>query len=111
MFSEIKAKGSKAVESLSFVILSKDSAGDVEVIKLPPAPQLELSLTEDPDAEERLVGEVKAKYGLSQVQAEKVRQYAQKQGTPFVREKMAVVDREPRANLARALLAALRDDW
>ena len=110
-FSEIKAKGSKAVESLSFLIMSKSSASDVETMPLPPAPQLELSLTEDPDAEERLVGEVKAKYGLSQVQAEKVRTYVHSKGMAYVREKMAIVDREPRANLARALLAALRDDW
>ena len=70
------------------------------------APQLELSLDEDPEIEERLVGEVKAKYGLNQVQAEKVRTYVQSKGAAFVREKMAVVDREPRSNVARALLAA-----
>lgn len=110
-FSEIKAKGSKAVESLSFLILSKSSADEVEAIKLPPPPQLELSLSEDPAVEDRLVGEVKAKYGLSQVQAEKVRTYVHSKGAAYVREKMAVVDREPRANVARALLAALRDDW
>lgn len=109
--SEIKAKGSKAVESLSFLILPKTNDGAVETIDLPPAPQLELSLTEDPDAEERIVGEVKAKYGLSQVQAKKVRTYVHSKGMAYVREKMAIVDREPRTNLARALLAALRDDW
>jgi plasmid replication initiation protein len=110
-FSEIKAKGSKAVESLAFTIMSKLSSGDVELMPLPPTPQLQLSLSEDPDAEERLVSEVKAKYGLSQVQAEKVRKYVRSKGAPFVREKMAVVDREPRPNVARTLLAALRDDW
>ena len=57
------------------------------------------------------MGEVKAKYGLSQVQADKVGKYVQSRGAAFVREKMAVVDREPRSNVARALLAALRDDW
>ncbi len=50
-------------------------------------------------------------YGLSQVQAEKIRKYVRSKGATFVREKMAVVDREPRPNVARTLLAALRDDW
>lgn len=110
-FSEIKAKGSKAVESLAFTIRSKSSSDVAEVMPLLPRRQLELSLSEDPDAEERLVGEVKARYGLSQLQAEKVRKYLDSKGPAFVREKMAVVDREPRSNVARALLAALRDDW
>ena len=110
-FSEIKAKGSKAVESLAFTIMSKSSSGDVELMPLPPSPQLQFSLSEDPEAEERFVIEVKAKYGLSQVQAEKVRKYVRSKGAIFVREKMEVVDREPRPNVARTLLAALRDDW
>jgi plasmid replication initiation protein len=110
-FSEIKAKGSKAVESLAFTIVSKSSSGEMELMPLPSPPQLQLSLSEDPDEEERLVGEVKVNYGLSEAQAEKVRQYVRSKGTAFVREKMAVVDREPRPNIARALLAALRDDW
>lgn len=110
-FSEVKAKGSKTVESLIFTIISKTTGADVETMPLPPPPQLELSLSEDPEAEDRFVGEVKAKYALNQVQAEKVRTYVHSKGVAFVREKMAVVDREPRANVARALLAALRDDW
>ncbi|HEY5741098.1 MAG TPA: replication initiation protein [Terrimicrobiaceae bacterium] len=110
-FSEIKAKGSKAVESLAFTIMSKSSCADVELMPLPSSPQLQLSLSEDPDEEERLVGEVKVKYALSHVQAEKVRAYLRSKGVTFVREKMEVVDREPRPNVARTLLAALRDDW
>ena len=110
-FSEIKIKGSKAVESLAFTIISKSSSADVELMAMPPSPQLQLSLSEDPDAEERLISEVKSKYGLSQVQAEKIRKYVRSKGATFVREKMAVVDREPRPNVARTLLAALRDDW
>lgn len=110
-FSEIKAKGSKAVESLAFTIMSKSSSAEVELMPLPSSPQMQLSLSEDPDEEERLVGEVKVKYGLSHVQAEKVRQYVRSKGATFVREKITVVDREPRPNVARTLLAALRDDW
>jgi len=110
-FSEIKAKGSKAVESLAFTIMSKSSSAEVELMSLPSSPQMQLSLSEDPDEEERLIGDVKVKYGLSHVQAEKVRQYVRTKGATFVREKMAVVDREPRPNVARTLLAALRDDW
>ena len=110
-FSEIKAKGSKAVESLAFTIMSKSSSAEVELMPLPSSPQMQLSLSEDQDEEERLVGEVKVKYGLNQVQAEKVREYVRSKGATFVREKMAVVDLEPRPNVARTLLAALRDDW
>lgn len=117
-FSEVKARGSKAVESLTFTILTKDA--ETEAVPLPAKsaqPQLELHLNghsaddDDLEAGERFVVEAKAKYGLSQVQADKVQKYCEAKGAAYVREKMAVVDREPRQNAARAFLAALRDDW
>lgn len=110
-FSEIKAKGSKAVESLAFTIMSKSSSAEVELMSLFSSPQMQLSLSEDPDEEERLIGDVKVKYGLSHVQAEKVRHYVRSKGLLSCGKKMAVVDWEPRPNVARTLLAALRDDW
>ncbi len=110
-FSEIKVKGSKAVESLSFLVIPKGDADDLDLVSPPLASQLELSLSEASDAEERLISEIRAKYGLNQVQSNKVQQYVHDKGLVFVREKMRVVDHEPRPNVARAFLAALRDDW
>ena len=34
-----------------------------------------------------------------------------KLGVAYIREKMIVVDQEPRQNASKAFLAALRDDW
>ena len=61
--------------------------------------------------EDRAILAVKAKYALSEVQAEKVRKYYRSKGAEYVAEKTAVVDQEKRPNVARSLLAALRDDW
>ncbi|MBE7157326.1 MAG: replication initiation protein [Rhodospirillales bacterium] len=113
-FTEIKAKGSKAVESLELTIAPRANPVGIETLALPVPPQMELGLDAEREAdqeEERTIGIVKAKYGLSQVQAEKVRKYYRTNGAEYVAEKTAVVDQEKRDNVARALLAALRDDW
>jgi hypothetical protein len=40
-----------------------------------------------------------------------VREFIEKKGIEYVREKIAVVDSEPRKNAARTFLAALKGDW
>jgi hypothetical protein len=42
---------------------------------------------------------------------QKVHSYVVERGATYLHEKLAVVAQEPRKNSAKALLAALRDDW
>ena len=112
-FVEVKARGSKAVESLDFTIAPRANPAGIETLALPVTPQMELELEREGDAieEDRAVGAVKARYGLSEKQAEAVRGYYRRKGAEYVAEKTAVVDSQKRANVAQSLLAALRDDW
>ena len=112
-FVEIKARGSKAVESLDFTIAPRANPAGIETLALPVTPQMELELEREGDAieEDRAVGAVKARYGLSEKQAEAVRGYYRRKGAEYVAEKTAVVDSQKRPNVAQSLLAALRDDW
>ena len=112
-FTEVKARGSKAVESLDFTIAPRTNPTGIETLALPVAPQMELELENERDAieEDRAILTIKARYALSEKQAGTVRGYYRKKGAEYVSEKTAIVDQEKRANVARALLAALRDDW
>lgn len=118
-FTEVKARGSKAVEALEVTVAPRAGANAgavIETLKLPVPPQMELGLDPELEAdavmeETRAVAAIKDKYALNEVQAEKVRTYYRGRGAQYVREKTAVVDQEKRPNVARALLAALRDDW
>ena len=51
------------------------------------------------------------RYGLSESQRPTLQNHYAKRGVAYIREKMVVVDQEPRQNAAKAFLAALRDDW
>ena len=112
-FTEVKARGSKAVESLDFTIAPRANPVGIETLALPVTPQMELELEREGDAieEDRAIGAVKARYGLSEKQAEAVRGYYRRKGAEYVAEKTAVVDSQKRPNVAQSLLAALRDDW
>ncbi len=112
-FTEIKAKGSKAVESLALAIGTRADSAGIDSLPLPVPPQMELGLESERDAmeEDRAILLIKAKYALSEAQAEKIRKYYRSKGAEYVAEKTAVVDQEKRPNVARSLLAALRDDW
>jgi plasmid replication initiation protein len=107
-FSEIKANGSKAVERLRFAISTKAGRPDVELLPLAPPPQLELGL-ENGSAD--LLNDVCERFGLNEAQRQKVHSYVIERGAAYLHEKLAVVAQEPRNNSAKALLAALRDDW
>lgn len=112
-FTEIKAKGSKAVESLDFTISPRANPAGIDTLALPVTPQMELGLEKEADAieEDRAVGAIKARYALSEKQADAVRGYYRRKGAEYVAEKTAVVDSQKRPNVAQSLLAALRDDW
>ena len=110
-FSEIKANGSKAVERLRFKISSKTAAPDVELLPLTPPPQLELGLENRSANPEHLLDDVCERFVLNETQRQKVKSYVLERGAAYLKEKLAVVAQEPRKNSAKALLAALRDDW
>ena len=112
-FTEIKAKGSKAVESLDFTISPRANPAGIDTLALPVTPQMELGLEKEADAieEDRAVGAIKSRYALSEKQADAVRGYYRRKGAEYVAEKTAVVDSQKRPNVAQSLLAALRDDW
>jgi plasmid replication initiation protein len=110
-FSEIKANGSKAVERLRFKISSNTVAPDIELLPLDPPPQLELGLENGSADPEHLFDDVCERFGLNETQRQKVHSYVVERGAAYLHEKVAVVVQEPRKNSAKALLAALRDDW
>ena len=66
----------------------------------------------DSDREAALLeAKVQPEFGLSARQLDMVREFIEKKGIEYVREKIAVVDSEPRKNAARTFLAALKGDW
>jgi hypothetical protein len=61
-----------------------------------------------------IAGELDAlvtEFAITAPQARQLSVYAKREGIEFVREKAAVVRSEPRKNLGRSFMAALRDDW
>lgn len=99
------------MERLRFKISSKTLAPDVELLPLDPPPQLELGLENGSADPEHLFDDVCERFGLNEAQRQKVHSYVVERGAAYLHEKIAVVAQEPRKNSAKALLAALRDDW
>jgi plasmid replication initiation protein len=108
-FRELKRPGSKAIDRLVFSIKS-EPAPELEVLQPPPLPQLEFALETQPE-DQLLLEECMNRYGLSEAQRSTLQNHYAKRGVAYIREKMIVVDQEPRQNAAKAFLAALRDDW
>jgi hypothetical protein len=108
-FREFKRPGSKAIDRLVFSIRS-EPAPELEVLQPPPLPQLEFALETEPE-DQLLLQECMNRYGLSESQRSTLQNHYAKRGVAYIREKMIVVDQEPRQNAAKAFLAALRDDW
>jgi hypothetical protein len=80
------------------------------VLQPPSPPQLEFPLETEPE-DQLLLQECMNRYGLSESQRSTLENHYAKRGVAYIREKMIVVDQEPRQNAAKAFLAALRDDW
>src|ERR1700724_3018069 len=115
-FVENKIKGAKTVESLTFTIISENAnASELEAVPIPHAPQLELELPEPNEHTQSGVDEflrkLKDDFGLSGPQMKTIEQYIQTNGMAYIEEKIAVVNSEPRPNVARAFLGALKGDW
>ena len=108
-FRELKRPGSKAIDRLVFSIKS-EPVPELEVLQPPPLPQLEFALETEPE-DQLLLQECMNRYGLSESQRPTLQNHYAKRGVAYIREKMFVVDQEPRENAAKAFLAALRDDW
>jgi plasmid replication initiation protein len=108
-FREIKKERSKAIDRLVFSIKS-EPAPELEVLQPPPPPQLEFALETEPE-DQLLLEECMNRYSLSESQRPTLQNHYAKRGVAYIREKMIVVDQEPRQNAAKAFLAALRDDW
>jgi hypothetical protein len=108
-FRELKRPGSKAIDRLVFSIKSEPVPA-LEVLQPPPPPQLEFPLETQPE-DQLLLEECMNRYGLSEAQRSTLENHYAKRGVAYIREKMIVVDQEPRQNAAKAFLAALRDDW
>jgi hypothetical protein len=72
----------------------------------------QLLFVSDSDREAALLeAKVQPEFGLNARQLDMVRECIEKKGIEYVREKIAVVDSEPRKNAARTFLAALKGDW
>jgi hypothetical protein len=67
-----------------------------------------------PEEQADIAGELDTlatEFAITEPQARQLFIYAKREGIEFVREKAAVVRSEPRDNLARAFMAALKGDW
>jgi hypothetical protein len=58
-----------------------------------------------------LADELARDFRLSRKQRQTIAEYCESNGEEYVLQKVEIVSSEPRGNAAKALLAALRDDW
>ncbi|MBV9491159.1 MAG: replication initiation protein [Verrucomicrobia bacterium] len=114
-FKEEKVKGSKAVASVTFFIKENlASRAKLKPIRLPDKSQMELDIpvADDlPPTPEEPTDALAREFGLSRSQTESVRVQVADRGLAYVQEKAAVVRSQPRDNLGRAFMAALKGDW
>jgi plasmid replication initiation protein len=120
-FREIKRPGTKIVASLVFTVRAKDpSAPQLKGMAIPLRSQFELFEAEVPkvdspatdltDAQD-LLRYLTATFQLNHDQEKKIAGYIKNRGIEYVREKLTLTGLEPRDNVARFFMAALRDDW
>ena len=117
-------KDGKRVVALTFLFRQNSkNAAKLDTMQIPPDAQMELEIElvqkpaqataeTDSDREAALLeAKVQPEFGLNARQVDMVREFIEKKGIEYVREKIAVVDSEPRKNAARTFLAALKGDW
>jgi plasmid replication initiation protein len=114
-FQEIKQPGTKIICAILFSISIKEGAQPA-LMEAEFRAQPELCLeNQSPDDSQNeaanIVEYVKSTYQLNDEQVSKIHGYIAKNGLEYVREKIAVTELQPRENVARFLLAALRDDY
>jgi plasmid replication initiation protein len=113
-YEEKKRPGTKQVEALLFTIAPSRHSSDL----LAPFPGASEKVSghqgeffDGDEKRERYLYEVKARFGLSALQVKSVRAVVHSKGIPYLQQKVEVVTQQGADNAARALLAALRDDW
>jgi plasmid replication initiation protein len=115
-YTETKFPRSKAVESVTFTINKNlENLEKLRPVTLPEQAQLELPGAQadprlDPATLDALAAIAK-EFGLTRTQELGLRAYAVREGLQYLQDKANIVRSQPRANVARAFLAALRDDW
>jgi plasmid replication initiation protein len=114
-FREVKQPGTKIVSALVFSV-RRNEAQALRGFELPQDPQFELSFRDKEIGEaisetDLLLNNVRNLYQLNDEQMAKVSGYISKNGIEYVREKVTLTELEPRENVARYFMAALRDDF
>jgi plasmid replication initiation protein len=114
-FREVKQPGTKIVSALVFSV-RRNEAQALRGFELPQDPQFELSFRDKEIGKaisdtDLLLNNVRNLYQLNDEQMEKVSGYISKNGIEYVREKVTLTELEPRENVARYFMAALRDDF
>jgi plasmid replication initiation protein len=114
-FREVKQPGTKIVSALVFSV-RRNEVQALRGFEIPRDPQFELSFRDKEAADtlpdtELLLNHLKNIYQLSDEQVAKVNGYISKNGMEYVREKLTLTELEPRENVARFFMAALRDDF
>ena len=114
-FREVKRPGTKIVTALVFSVRRNEGQA-LRGFEFPQDPQFELSFRDKEIADtvpdtEFLLSSIKNMYQLNDEQVAKVCGYISKNGIDYVREKITLTELQPRENVARYFLAALRDDF
>src|ERR1700758_1164892 len=115
-YSETKFPRSKAVQSLTFTINKNlENLDKLRPVTLPEQAQLEFPAAQEGpvlDASTlEALAEIAKEFGLTRAQELGLRAYAVREGLQYLQDKAGIVRSQPRPNVARAFLAALRDDW
>jgi plasmid replication initiation protein len=120
-FREIKRPGTKIVASLVFTVRAKDpSAPQLKGMAIPLRSQFELFDADAPKVDspapdltdpQGLLRYLTATFRLNHDQEKKIAGYIKNRGIEYVREKLTLTELEPRENVARFFMAALRDDF
>lgn len=101
-------RGAKGIEAVLFQIRRNPETAETfqSLAPLLPAKAPQLSASE-----QEQIDLVVKEFGLTSAQARVVSDYVQKDGWDYVLEKVAIVQSEPRENLAKTFMAALKGDW
>jgi plasmid replication initiation protein len=115
-FREIKRPGTKIVAAIVFTVRQKEpSTPKLNGFEIPMPSQFELfqgrTVPSDLSDPEKVLAYLGETYQLNEDQLNKVDGYIKKKGIEYVREKITLAELEPRENIARYFMAAVRDDF